>query len=207
MGPQKKPKIFLEAVLMAIVGLMFALVANQVSPRGISLSTDLFRSSTSRADSKPPPGPATNPNTLAAELEAKGLHYADSNLVFTLHQDPRYAMELVVFIDARDDKHYQEGHIPGAYQMDHYYLEKYLPAVLPICQTADQIVFYCNGGDCEDSKLAALDLADQKIPKEKLFVYGGGMTEWSSNGWPVEVGARKSGMLRPQAATATGGVK
>lgn len=205
MVPQKKSKILLEAVLMAIVGVMFALAANQVSPRGISLSTDIFHS---KVEVKPlPPGPATVTNTLAAQLEAKGLHFADSNLVFQMHKDPRYAMELVVFIDARDDKHYQEGHIPGAYQLDHYYLEKYLPAVLPICQTAEQIVLYCNGGDCEDSQLAAFDLADQKIPKERLFVYGGGMTEWSSNGWPVEVGAHKSGILRPQAANSTGGVK
>ena len=35
----------------------------------------------------------------------------------------------------------------------------------------------------------------QGVRKEDLFVYGGGFTEWCTNGLPVEVGARKSGQL------------
>jgi hypothetical protein len=34
------------------------------------------------------------------------------------------------------------------------------------------------------------------IPAAKLLVYGGGITEWTANGLPIEVGARKSGQLR-----------
>ncbi|HWH72296.1 MAG TPA: rhodanese-like domain-containing protein, partial [Candidatus Sulfotelmatobacter sp.] len=58
------------------------------------------------------------------------------------------------------------------------------------------IVVYCNGGNCEDSELAATMLRDAGIPKDKLLVYGGGMTEWTTNGLPVELGQRKSGNLR-----------
>jgi hypothetical protein len=32
-----------------------------------------------------------------------------------------------------DDEHYRAGHIPGAFQLDHYHPENYLAAVLP-CQ-------------------------------------------------------------------------
>jgi rhodanese-related sulfurtransferase len=58
-------------------------------------------------------------------------------------------------------------------------------------------VVYCNGGNCEDSELTAALLADANIvPREKLWVYGGGITEWATNGWPVELGERKSGRMR-----------
>ena len=68
--------------------------------------------------------------------------------------------------------------------------------VLPVCQKAEQIVVYCNGGDCDDSETAALLLRDVGIPNQKLFVYGGGMAEWITNSLPVETGARNSGNLR-----------
>jgi rhodanese-related sulfurtransferase len=103
---------------------------------------------------------------------------------------------LVVFVDARDDQHYQEGHVPGAYQLDHYRPEKYLAPVLLVCQTAHQIVVYCNGGDCEDSEFTAITLRDAGILREKLLIYGGGLTEWLTNGLPVEIGPRNSGNLR-----------
>ena len=101
-----------------------------------------------------------------------------------------------MFIDARNDEHYQEGHIPGAYQFDHYRAAQYFATVLPVCQAADQVVVYCTGGHCEDSEFAALFLRDAGIPAAKLLVYGGGITEWTANGLPIEVGARKSGQLR-----------
>jgi rhodanese-related sulfurtransferase len=111
--------------------------------------------------------------------------------------DPRYAQGGVVFIDARDEQHYLEGHIPGAYEFDPYHPEKYFATVLPVCQKADLVVAYCNGGDCDDSESAAVLLRDVGIPKPKLFVYGGGITEWTTNGLPIEVGARNSGNVRP----------
>jgi len=139
----------------------------------------------------------TAAQSVAARLQANGLRLVDSNQVAQLYHDPRYEQELVVFIDARDDSNYQEGHIPGAYQFDHYHPENYLAAVLPVCQTAERIVVYCTGGDCEDSEFSALTLGGVGIPKEKLAVYVGGMTEWLTNGLPVEIGARRSGNIRP----------
>ena len=106
--------------------------------------------------------------------------------------DPRREQDQIVFIDARDDQHYQAGHIPGAYQFDHYHAENYLATVMPLCQGAQQIVVYCNGGECEDSEFAATMLKDLGIGKEKIFVYGGGITEWNRSGRKIETGARNS---------------
>jgi len=110
----------------------------------------------------------------------------------------------VIFIDARDDKHYLAGHIPGAYHFDRFHPEDYLTNVVQVCLTAQRIVLYCNGGDCDDSQHAAIMLRDSMgLPKDKVFVYGGGMAEWTSNGLPIEVGARNSGQFTNVAPAAT----
>lgn len=201
-------RILLEALLVAGVGLGLALAANQFSPRGLSLTRNYFPGSVRPLPMVAPssasvpglmgtnPAPIAVSESLAARLQAKGLQLIERDAAAQLFRDPRYEAELIVFIDARDDRHYQEGHVPGAYQFDHYRPENYLPSVLPACQNAQRIVAYCNGGNCEDSEFAALTLKENGVPMERLLVYGGGMTDWATNGLPVEIGGRKSGNLR-----------
>ncbi len=185
-----------------------AFAANALSPRGLTLTRNYFP--TARAITAPGPVagsgtilgdtnrvlPALEP--LAQQLKQEGLGLADSNLVTRLYQDARYQTGSIVFVDARDDDHYQRGHIPGAYQLDYYHPAPFLGTVLPACQIAEQIVVYCNGGDCEDSKHTAIFLRDAGVPASKLFVYAGGITEWLTNGSPVETGTRQSGTLLEQ---------
>jgi rhodanese-related sulfurtransferase len=185
---------------------LFALAANFVSPRGLALQRNYFPGLKPPAPSLGLTNPmvsvsasnaATNLSALvAARLKANGLQAADSNQVVQLFRDPRCELELIIFVDARDDRHYQEGHVPGAYQFDHYRPADYLAPVLTAAQLAEKIVVYCNGGNCEDSEFAALSLRQAGVAGDKLLVYGGGMTEWSTNGLPVETGARRSGQLK-----------
>ena len=196
--------------MIAAIGLAFSLLANLASPRGLSLTRDYFPSSkTLHAETNGgansnaiASSPATNGagqsvrEIAVARLKEKGLQAVDGQEVMRLFRDPQYELESIVFIDARDDRHYQEGHIPGAYQFDRYYPEKHLLAVLPACLNAKTIVVYCTGGNCEDSEFATLTLKEATVPQERLSVYVGGMTEWTANGWPIEVGERKSGKLR-----------
>jgi rhodanese-related sulfurtransferase len=132
-----------------------------------------------------------------ARLKEKGLQVVDSAQAESLFQDPRFQQDSIIFIDARNDDHFREGHIPRAYQFDHYHPETYLAAILPACQRAEQIVVYCSGGDCEDSEHAAISLRDSgAAAKEKLFVYPGGIKDWEASGRPVETGTRGSGQIR-----------
>ncbi len=133
---------------------------------------------------------------LTAQIKKNGLQLVDGSQAANLFRDPRLKQNIVVFIDARDELHYREGHIPGACEFDPYHPDKYFAAVLPVCETAEQIVVYCNGGDCDDSETAAVLLRDVGIANQKLFIYSGGITEWTSNSLPVELGARNSGNLR-----------
>ena len=153
------------------------------------------------ADAVPPPAAGTNSailspaQFLAAQMKEKGLQLIDRPQTQQLFQDPRFRQNIIVFIDAREAESYQKGHVPGAYEFDPYRSGKYYDEVLPVCREARKIVVYCNGGDCDDSETAALLLRDMGIPNQKLFVYGGGITEWKTNGLPVETGARNSGIL------------
>lgn len=208
--------IILECVLVGVAGLAFSFIANQVSPRGLALGHNNFPGGlktnvTSITSIQPTNGVkgSNAPSSLELQLKANGLQLALSNQVIQFFNDPRYAMEQVVFVDARDDEHYTKGHIPGAYQFDHYRKENYLGTVLPPCTVAEQVVVYCTGGECEDSQSAAMILRDGGIGREKLFVYAGGINEWISNALPVEIGVRKSGVLRTNSLSAThpGGAK
>lgn len=193
--------------MIAFVGALVGLAANALSPRGLQLTRDYFFLAAAPATNPAPSAvsAATSASTnrlsaleqLRARLADKGVSIVDSNQVAQLFQDPRRGQNLVVFLDSRDDKEYQEGHIPGAYQLFYYRPEAHLPTALPACQVAQQVVVYCNGGECIDSELTAGFLLSAGIPRENLLVYPGGMNEWITNGLPVEIGERNSGNFRP----------
>ncbi|MGH7994388.1 MAG: rhodanese-like domain-containing protein, partial [Limisphaerales bacterium] len=199
--------ILLEAVLVAVVGAAFALAANRISPRGLSLARNYFPTEThdmmrtSAGATLPETAPGTNatvlssPPSLAAPKPPPALQRVDRLRAVELFHNSHLQAGAIVFVDARDEEHYLGGHVPGAYEFDPYHPEKYFPAVLPVCQAAEQIVVYCNGGDCDDSQTAALLLRDVGIPNQKLFIYTGGITEWTNNHQPVETGERNSGNL------------
>ena len=186
--------------MAAAVG--FALAANGLSPRGLNLARDYFPKNTGRIVERyvPPvavPSSSTNENSEAdtdSRIKEKGLQPMGRAETERLFHDTRYQEGLVIFIDARDQAHYAEGHIPGAYPLDRYHPDKDLAADLTPCQTADQIVVYCAGGECEDAEYTAILLREAGVPNEKLFVYGGGFEDWSASHLPLEEGGRLSGL-------------
>ncbi|MBI3415982.1 MAG: rhodanese-like domain-containing protein [Verrucomicrobia bacterium] len=200
--------VLLEALVVAVTGLALALAANALSPRGLRLARNYFPvlpavdgpatvGQTAAISNSPP----TDPSQAAAlRLQQRGFAIANGNEVFELFKDPRYEQGLIVFVDARDDDHFSAGHIPGAWQFNHYRPENYLPAILPACLNAMKVVVYCTGGQCEDSEFAAVALRDAGIPRENLVVYLGGITEWTTQGRSVETGARGSGQMLTPAA-------
>ncbi len=192
--------LLLEALLVVAGGAVLAFAANALSPRGLELRRNYFNYSQPGVTVPPrSPGSAgSSTGTFLEQLTAQGIRLADSNQVVALFRDPRYAQNLVAFVDARNTEEYQSGHVPNAYQFDRFHPENYLTPVLAACQLAQEVLVYCNGGSCEDSVFAALFLLSAGVPKEKLWVYPGGIAEWSTNALPMEVGERGSGQLVEQ---------
>lgn len=199
-------RVLFEAGLVAIFGAALAFAANAISPRRLSLTRNYFPGATSNTVAAPLRAPVAQQRSssnqvsaarlLAERIKAEGFRLLNREQTVRLFRDPRFDQERVVFVDARDEDHYREGHIPGAYELDPYHPELHLATVLPACQAAEEIVVYCNGGDCEDSQFGAILLRDAGIAAEKLFIYGGGISDWATNGLPVEIGERRSGALR-----------
>ena len=199
-------RIILEALLISVAGLVFGLAANSISPKGLRLNRDYFPTGQSHATaaitsnaapiptapSVTNPSVTTLPNATAQRLQQRGLQVVSSQEALDAFKDPRYQQGLIVFIDARDDAHYAAGHIPNAWQFDHYHPDSFLPGLLPLCIGANKVVVYCTGGECEDSEFAAVMLRDAGVPAPSVYVYTGGITDWKAQGRAIETGIRGS---------------
>lgn len=192
--------VLVEAAVVVLAGLLLGLLLNAISPRGLKLERNYFpkppKFATATATNQPAATTSTPTPTNAAlaRLRTRGLQPLDHLAAVALFHESQRTPAAVIFVDVRNDGLYQAGHIPRAHQLDYYRPEAYLPDVLAACATAQQIVVYCTGGDCEDSELAANLLMQTGVPRERIFVYPGGFTEWSANGLPLEKGGRPSGL-------------
>ena len=200
-----------ELAVIVTGGAMIAFLANALSPNGIDLTKDYFYLNTTRPAASPegsvsthsdagivePPGTPTGAtDATASRLAALGLQRARHHRVVAPSHAPRYCAREAVFVDVRNRDSHRDGHIPKAYPFDHYQMEDYVDEVFPACEIADQVVIYCNGGECEDSEFAALDLIQLGLPAKKVYVYLGGITQWQSQGGSIELGPRDSGDIQ-----------
>jgi rhodanese-related sulfurtransferase len=188
-----------EAMLVVGAGFCVALFANAVSPRGLDLRRNYFPETTVRAPAavleETADGVVTPPpNPVEARLRQRGLEQIQFDDVRAWVEDPHYEMERVILVDARNRRQYREGHIPGAFSLDHYRPDETLAELLPAALAAEWVIVYCSGGDCEDSEFAAIFLRDAGVPGDRIRVYTGGLEEWRGAGLPIELGQRKSGI-------------
>jgi rhodanese-related sulfurtransferase len=194
-----------EALVVALAAGAFAFCANQTSPRGLKLARNYFPGGTNQTVAPlkislaAPTSTDINAPALVDDtdqrLKDKGLHPISRADTLAMFHDAHYQQGLIVFVDARNKGEFEDGHIPGAYQLDPYHPEKQLPDVLTACQAAEKVLVYCTGGDCEDADSTAILLRDSGIPDNKLVVYGGGITDWRENHLPMEEGPRNSGHI------------
>jgi rhodanese-related sulfurtransferase len=203
------PRTLLESLLIAASGLGLGVLGNGLNPAGLRVERDYFPRGAAPAPTaaaqpaQPAPTEAARAQEAAADVESaalarlaehglQGIRFDEARALF---EDPLYAAGALLFIDARHDEDYAEGHVPGALQFDHYHAERYLDAVLAAAPGTSRIVIYCNGGHCEDSEFAAATLGDFLPDPARICVYVGGIEEWRARGMPVETGERGSGVL------------
>jgi rhodanese-related sulfurtransferase len=89
-----------------------------------------------------------------------------------------------LFVDAREDWEFAEGHIAGAINLPY---EQAIsdPALLESIEQDDKpIVVYCGGGSCEVSISVAWELLG--VGKTRIAVYLGGFPEWAEAGHAVD---------------------
>ena len=95
---------------------------------------------------------------------------------------------LNIFVDARKEDLFVEGHIPGALHCDPYDATRHIEAVLQRANGVERVIVYCGGGDCEDSIFLCRELIDAGVPEDAVYLFAGGWKDWSAKQLPVETG-------------------
>jgi len=103
-------------------------------------------------------------------------------LTISLEQAKSFFDKDILFLDARDEAYYEQGHIKGA--MKNIFLMELIFNIESIQSKSDPLVVYCGDPGCGDSEDLAYDLQDYGF--KKLYVFKGGWLEWSAAGYPSE---------------------
>lgn len=94
--------------------------------------------------------------------------------------------EKAILLDARTADEFNHGHIPGAVNLPITRFNATYSFLTSLLSQNKIIICYCEGLDCTDSSLLALEL--YKKGHKDIFVYKGGMTEWEQLAYPIEGG-------------------
>ena len=154
-------RIGLESLVIALGAALFAVVANAVSPRGLPLT--------------PPKGP---PVEIASAREL-------------LRLEAGYHGDELVLVDAQGPFAYRQGHLPKALRFDLGRPDETLGTVTAACAKANAVVVYCKSADCANSDVAASLLRQAHLPPDgRLYVYRGGIRDWTGSGHAIAEGDR-----------------
>ena len=102
-------------------------------------------------------------------------------LAISLDKAKEFFENGVLFIDARDEVYYNDGHIKNA--MKNVFLMELIFNIEDKQTKEDPIVVYCGDPGCGDSEDLAYDLQNEGF--KKLFVFKGGWLEWSAANYPA----------------------
>ena len=83
----------------------------------------------------------------------------------------------VMWVDARPENEFQEGHIPNAISLDEDHWNELLPQFLAQWSPEKKVVVYCSTKSCNLAGDAARRLRDEAQLKN-VFVLEGGWEEW-----------------------------
>ena len=103
-------------------------------------------------------------------------------LAISLDKAKEFFENGVLFIDARDEVYYNDGHIKNA--MKNVFLMELIFNIEEKQTKEEPIVVYCGDPGCGDSEDLAYDLQNEGF--KKLFVFKGGWLEWSAANYPAD---------------------
>lgn len=96
----------------------------------------------------------------------------------------KYAENKAVFVDARPESQYDQGHIKGAVNLPWQEVDERFMEVADRLEGGKTIICYCDGKYCELSHDLALFLADMGFEDAKVLVDG--WTKWRKAGLPAK---------------------
>lgn len=161
-------RTLMEMGVILCLALVTALFVNTLSPRGIALigQWDVGRgviSAVSKNDA------VVHQREIQSVADAFAIYRAGNAL----------------FVDARDDESYAEGHIKGAAHLFVYDYDMLIEAFIKAFPDRKRpLVTYCSGRECEDSHMLAQYLEEEGYSGVKVFIDG--FPAWEKEGLPIE---------------------
>ena len=95
----------------------------------------------------------------------------------------RLFSDSVLFIDAREEEYYIEGHIPNSICNDDF--DSLVYQIEDFITYNNGFVVYCSDDDCGSSEDLAYQLQDQGFTN--IYLFKGGWKQWVENDLPMEV--------------------
>ncbi len=148
------------AVVIVGCGLFLGAAANVVSPRRIPWVEDWA-------------------HHVEARAFREGISLINTDEAWKFHQEGAH-----LFLDARSEKDFAKGHIPGAFSVPHALAHEYLAGLQGILTPEQPVVAYCSGADCDESLLLAIEL--KRMGMTNIVLYAGGFQKWRERNLPVE---------------------
>ena len=154
-------------IILLGVSVALALMINFISPRGIAL---IGQWDTAKGVITADPQPA----------EERKLEEIDS----VTWAKEIYDKGHVLFVDARSQDNYEEGHISGAVSLPLGEFDEKIESFLSKHALDQPMVTYCSGRTCEDSHKLARLLLEAGFTDLRVFIDG--FPGWEAEGYPVE---------------------
>jgi len=85
-----------------------------------------------------------------------------------------------IWVDARTETEYREGHIPGAVWVSEDDFDPGLMNLLEVWRPDQGILVYCGGGECQASKAVARRL-EEALGIEEVYWLKGGIESWDGS--------------------------
>ena len=148
----------------------------------IILATTLFSISYNQFRSSPLPllkkeleilNKMSDVDSLTAESSINGIN---------IHLAQKLFENGMLFVDARAEEFFYEGHIPGAICRDDF--DSLTQKLENLISMDDSFVVYCSDDDCGSSEDLAYEL--QAYGFNKIYLFKGGWKEWRNSDLPEE---------------------
>ena len=160
-------KTIKEIIILVGISVTLAVVVNFLSPKGIAL-VGQWDSSKGVITASPTGPEGWEPEEINSVAQAKEI-FDNGN---------------VLFVDARSQDNYEDGHLPGAVSLPVGQFDEQIESFLNQHSTDARIVTYCSGRTCEDSHNLAQFLSDVGYTHVRVFIDG--FPGWEAEGYPVE---------------------
>lgn len=161
--------IFFKAIGITIFASVLALTYNSLSGRGISIKGSW--SNKILSDSLIVPSSYQEGDAQAITLSEAMMEFQASN---------------TIFLDARSEFDYKQGHIKGALNLPFEEFDDFYPKVASELPKDKTIIAYCDGTECELSLFLTRLLKEEGYQNLKIFF--GVWAEWKEAGLPIEKG-------------------